>query len=223
MIGRLQSEVERLGVADNTYLVFSSDNGFHLGEYDLRPGKQTAFDTDISVPLVVTGPEVPAGATITTMAQNIDLAPTFDELAGATPPASVDGRSLVPQLHGRPVPDWRNAVLVEHHGPTTMPSDPDYPVPLSGNPPSYEAIRTPRYLYVEYIDGEHDFYDLRTDPYELDNAYSTMPDGLRSRLHHALLRMSSCHGTAGCWRAQHVDLHPAAGHRGGPHRPAPAP
>jgi N-acetylglucosamine-6-sulfatase len=209
MISRLEAELQRLGVADSTYLVFSSDNGFHLGDYDLRPGKQTAFDTDISVPLVVTGPGVPAGSTVSQLAQNIDLAPTFDDLAGATPPTSVNGRTLVRQLHGKRVDDWRNAVLVEHHGPTTMPSDPDYPVPMSGNPPSYEAIRTTRYLYVEYIDGEHEFYNLRTDPFELDNRYATMPAQLRSRLHAALLRMSSCHGSAGCWRAQHVDLKPS--------------
>ncbi len=206
LIGRLQTEVERLGIAQNTYFVFNSDNGFHLGEYNLRAGKQTAFDTDIKVPLVVTGPGVPPGSKVTQLAQNIDLAPTFEDLAGATPPATMDGRSLEPLLHGQPVPHWRNAVLVEHHGPTTMPSDPDYPIPLSGNPPSYEAIRTPRYLYAEYVDGEHEFHDLRTDPWELHNTYATMPDKLKGRLHDALLIMSSCHGSKECWRVQHVHL-----------------
>ncbi len=99
MIGRLEAKVQDLGVASNTYFIFSSDNGFHLGEYDLRAGKQTAFNTDIRVPLVVTGPDVPAGSsTVTRLAQNIDLAPTFDDLAGATSPASsTDGHTLVPQ------------------------------------------------------------------------------------------------------------------------------
>jgi N-acetylglucosamine-6-sulfatase len=209
MIGRLQAEVQRLGVAQNTYFVFNSDNGFHLGDYNLRPGKQTAFDTDIRVPLIVTGPGVPPGSKITQLAQNIDLAPTFDELAGATPPTTVDGRSLVDQLHGEQPPGWRNAVLVEHHGPTTMPSDPDYPVPLSGNPPSYEAIRTAHFLYVEYVDGEHELYNLKSDPAELANRFATAPPALLGRLHDALLRMSTCYGSAGCWTAQHVSL---AGH-----------
>ena len=145
--------------------MFNSDNGFHLGEYNLRPGKQTAFDTDIRVPLVVTGP----GRSSRQQGQPADSEHRpRSHVRGSRGrhSASDDGRSLrlVPQLHGQPVPGWRNAVLVEHHGPTTMPSDPDYPIPLSGNPPSYEAIRTPRYLYVEYVDGEHEFHDLRADP-----------------------------------------------------------
>ena len=63
MIGALQLALAKAGVARNTYFVFSSDNGFHMGEHRLLPGKQTAYDTDIRVPLVVTGPGVPAGKT----------------------------------------------------------------------------------------------------------------------------------------------------------------
>lgn len=202
MIGRLEAQLRRLGIADNTYLVFNSDNGFHLGEHDLRAGKETAFDTDISVPLVVTGPGITPGSRVDALTQNIDLAPTFDELVGATAPPTVDGRSLVPLLHGDPVRHWRTAVLVEHHGPSTRPSDPDYPVPLSGNPPSYEAMRTVRYLYVEYVDGEREFYDLRTDPDELHNLAPTLTPILRGRLHAELAAMTACHGAADCWRAQ---------------------
>jgi arylsulfatase A-like enzyme len=204
LIGRLQALVQRLGVADNTYFVFNSDNGFHLGEHDLRSGKQTAFDTDIRVPLVVTGPGVPPGGVVSQPAQNIDLAPTFEDLAGATPPPTVDGHSLVPLLYGHSVRGWRNAVLVEHHGPTSLPSDPDYPAPLSGNPPSYEAMRTSSVLFVEYVDGERELYDLAVDPDELDNVYGTASDAERRQLHAALRRMSRCQGTAACWAAQHV-------------------
>ena len=108
------------------------------------------------------------------------------------------------QLHGQPVKGWRNAVLVEHKGPTLKPSDPDYPRPFSGNPPSYEAIRTLRFLYVEYVDGEREFYDLSSDPFELDNRYGTISARLRGQLHDALHRMSICHGSASCWTAQHL-------------------
>src|SRR5207253_11219533 len=61
MIGELENELRAKGLNRNTYFVFSSDNGFHLGEYRLSSGKQTAFDTDIRVPLIVSGPGVPAG------------------------------------------------------------------------------------------------------------------------------------------------------------------
>ncbi len=204
MIGQLQAEVRALGVADNTYFVFSSDNGFHLGEHNLRAGKQTAFDTDILVPLIVTGPGVPAGSSVSKLTQNIDLAPTFAELSGAAPAPTVDGHSLVRLLHGEQPANWRDAVLVEHRGPTLLPSDPDYPIPLSGNPPSYQAIRTKRYLYAEYVDGERELYDLARDPHELHNVYSTVSSALLARLHDTLLRMSSCHGSAACWSAQHL-------------------
>lgn len=204
MIGRLQAQVRALGIADNTYFVFSSDNGLHLGEHNLRQGKQTAFDTDIKVPLVVTGPGVPANRTVTQLTENVDLAPTFETLGGATPPTTVEGHSLVPQLHGHTPLDWRTAVLIEHHGPTVSKNDPDYQAPYSGNPPSYEAIRTATSLYVEYRNGGREFYNLAADPYELSNRYAAMPGPLRTRLHSTLLRMESCEGSASCWAAQHI-------------------
>src|SRR6202030_23788 len=94
MIGELQAAVAAIGATRNTYFVFSSDNGYHMGEHRLMPGKMTAFDTDIRVPLIVTGPGVPAGRTIEEIVQNTDLCPTFAELGFATAPPSVDGRSL---------------------------------------------------------------------------------------------------------------------------------
>ena len=74
---------------------------------------------------------------------------------------------------------WRAAILVEHHDRSPTAEGPDAQAPLSGNPPTYEAMRTKRFLYVEYADGEREFYDLRTDPYEIDNlagGLSARPD-----------------------------------------------
>jgi hypothetical protein len=92
----------------NTYLFFTSDNGFHLG---VHPGKGTPAETDIRVPLVVVGPGVVAGDDAH-FALNIDLAPTVAELAGIAPPDPVDGRSLVPLLRGAD-PPWRDSFTVE--------------------------------------------------------------------------------------------------------------
>ncbi len=86
---RPRSQAHGLG---NTYIVFSSDNGLHTGEYRLMPGKLTAFDTDIHVPLIVAGPGCPARLTTHAMAENIDLAKTFTAIGGTTLPD--DGHSL---------------------------------------------------------------------------------------------------------------------------------
>jgi N-acetylglucosamine-6-sulfatase len=125
---------------DNTYIVFASDNGFHLGQHRMPAGKQTAYEPDIHVPLIVRGPGVRAGAHVGQLAGNTDLAPTFAAM-GATRAASfTDGRSLLPLLEGARPAHWRNSYLVEHRieagttrpardvpgrNPTLEPPDPD--------------------------------------------------------------------------------------------------
>ncbi|MCF3960264.1 sulfatase family protein [Streptomyces fuscigenes] len=199
MIGHLQDELKAKGLADNTDIVFSSDNGFHLGEHRLRAGKQTPYDTDIKVPLIAVGPGIPAGKRVTAPAENVDLNPTFQDLAGAQPPSTVDGRSLVGLLHGGKQPDdWRQAVLVEHHHPASKKGDPDAAPDDAGNPPSYEALRTADALYVEYADGEREYYDTSADPGELKNLAASMSSSRRASLHATLVALEHCHGTASC-------------------------
>jgi arylsulfatase A-like enzyme len=205
MIGELQRAVAAIGAADNTYFVFSSDNGYHMGEHRLMPGKMTAFDTDIHVPLVVTGPGVAAGRTVEEIVQNIDLCPTVAELGFATAPANVDGRSLSPLLRGEKIHDWRTLALVEHRGPVRNPTDPDMPGRRSGNPTIYEAIRMATSLYVEYASGEREYHDLMADPYELHNTYAALPDDRKAALHAALDAVQNCHDAAGCRAAEHVE------------------
>jgi N-acetylglucosamine-6-sulfatase len=201
MIGNLEATLDARGIAGNTYIVFSSDNGYHMGEHRLTPGKMTAFDSDIRVPLIVAGPGVPAGGTTTKIAQNIDLRPTFNELAGARISRIVDGHSLVSLLRGGSGTGWRRSALVEHHGPDYARNDPDLPPPGSGNPTSYEALRTGSAVYVEYRDGEREYYDLARDPNELHNTYGRLSRKSRSRLHAALRDAEGCAGAA-CWTAQ---------------------
>jgi arylsulfatase A-like enzyme len=174
-----------------------------MGDHRLRPGKMTAFDTDIKVPLVATGPGVPSGHTAGQLSQNIDLAPTFANLGGARVPDSEDGHSLAPLLSGKEPGDWRNATLVEHHGPDRDRTDPDVPAKNSGNPPTYEAIRTPNSLYVEYTDGEREYYDTANDPYELRNLAGQLPPAQAQSLHDTLVASQNCHGSKSCWTAQH--------------------
>ena len=203
MIARIESTLKARHLDKNTYIVFSSDNGYHMGEHRLLPGKMTAFDTDINVPLVIAGPGVPRGKTLAQIAENVDLRPTFSVLGGAHVPATVEGHSLVPLLRGGKQPAvWRNAALVEHHGPDFQKGDPDLPGPGSGNPRTYEALRDNHAVYVEYSDGERGYYDLTRDPYELNNVYSKLGSKQRARLHAQLVAMAACHGGSRCWAAQ---------------------
>jgi arylsulfatase A-like enzyme len=201
LIGHLESELKAKGVASNTYVIFSSDNGYHMGEYRLLPGKQTAFDTDIHVPLVVSGPGVPAGRTATQLASNIDLAPTLEILAGVPVGSTVDGHSLAGVWHGQNPADWRQAILIEHHGPDDTPGDPDAQNQQHADPPSYEAVRTASGLYVKYAGGSQEYYDTATDPYELDNLAA---QGIPATLPRALAAMENCHTAATCWTAAHL-------------------
>jgi arylsulfatase A-like enzyme len=198
LIGRIELTLAARGLADDTYIVFSSDNGFHLGEHRLRQGKQTAFDTDIRVPLIVVGPRVPKGRTIRSLAQNVDLRPTFSRLGGAKVPRSVDGRSLASLFHGKRPKRWRRAVLIEHHGPDQRRAGPDR---QSDNPSTYSAIRLKRSVYVEYRDGDREYYNLKRDPDELHNTYRRLSKGTRRKLHRMLKRLRRCRGAKGCANA----------------------
>jgi arylsulfatase A-like enzyme len=199
LIGRIRTLLRNRGLARNTYVAFSSDNGYHMGDHRLLQGKMTAFDTDIGVPLVVVGPGVPAGRTVGKLTANIDLRPTFSELAGASVPGSVDGHSLVPLLDGSSAGGWRTATLVEHHGRDQDQSDPDFQPRAAGNPPTYEAIRKSNALYVEYKNGEREYYDLVRDPYELNNTYGELSAEQQARLHQTLTELATCSGS-GCWQ-----------------------
>ena len=209
MLATLLATLEETGQLDNTYVVFASDNGFHLGEHRLPMGKQTAYEESIRVPLVVRGPGVPAGATIPALAANIDLAPTFAAWAGTPLPGFVDGRSLAPLLAGETPADWRHAVLVENAPPikaagkgAKASATPAAPPPQAGGdadlavapPPPYDALRTDTRLYVEYATGERELYDLAADPYELQTLAQTAAPALLHALAAELAALRACAG-----------------------------
>lgn len=197
LVGQIRRTLRERGLARNTYVIFSSDNGYHMGERRLLAGKMTAYDSDVRVPLIVVGPHVPAGSTMNALAENVDLAPTFMRLAGIKPPSWVDGHGLVDLFHGHLPSPWRDAVLIEHHHPETPNGDPDRQTYSSGNPPSYEALRTATELYVEYVDGEREWYDLTTDPNELHNRFNELAADAKTGLHDRLVLLEACRG-AGC-------------------------
>jgi N-acetylglucosamine-6-sulfatase len=217
LLADVEAKLSAEHLTRNTYIVFSSDNGYHMGQHLLTRGKQTAFDTDIRVPLIVAGPGVPSGKVVTQVAQNIDLYPTFVQLADAQPSSPIDGHSLVPLLHpARTRPLWRTVALVEHqHTDKANPNDPDVEDgKQGGNPTTYSAIRiSSRHLpgfrgpveavYVEYKDPQHEleYYDIRNDPYERDNIANRLTATQRAELHRVLLGLVNCHTSRACWRA----------------------
>jgi len=213
LIAALMTTLQQTGLDKNTYIVFSSDNGYHMGEHMLLPGKQTAFDSDINVPLIIVGPGVAAGATVTNIAQNIDLCPTFAELAGTPAPPTINGHSLVALLSGQPVSDWRSVALIEHKGPAVVwpdlggvdllpPGDPDNEPSTGPIPNSYEAIRMSDSVYVEYGDGETEYYDLTKDPDERNNTVAMLSAAQTKSFHKTLTAIKGCHNSMDCWAAQ---------------------
>ncbi len=164
MLEKIVGTLRQTGQLDNTYIVFTSDNGFHLGQHRLPPGKQSAFEEDIHVPLVVRGPGVAAGRTVDGFAREIDLAPTFAALGRSATPDFVDGVPLTSLLMGddnggatRPP----NDALIEHYASTgtragrrasaaSSEPDDDANPPVSGAPTSGPAapLRRPRLLAV---------------------------------------------------------------------------
>jgi N-acetylglucosamine-6-sulfatase len=199
LIARLLAALRSNHLLRNTYVVFSSDNGYHLGDYRLTAGKQTAFDTDVHVPLVVMGPGVPPGTTDSHLAANIDLAPSFEQIGGVTPPVTVDGTSLLGIWHGANPSPWQKAMLIEHR--QALPGaigDPDRQSYQAGAPPSYEAVRTDNALLVRYLDGQLEYYRTDRDPYELHDlgAAAAPPTLLR-----ALDELIGCVGRTQCQAA----------------------
>jgi N-acetylglucosamine-6-sulfatase len=206
VIGRLVDALDEGGELDNTYVFFTSDNGWHAGEHRLTSGKWTAYEEDIRVPLIVRGPGVPEGRTLDHLVLNNDLAPTLADLGEAQTPGFLDGRSLEPLLSDDSLPpeDWRSAFLVEAAteldgtvipllSGDQLPEDWRSASRKDWGRPGLAAIRTRDHLYVEYGTDERELYDLKEDPHELNNRYGTADaDLLRGRL--AALR--GCSGAA---------------------------
>lgn len=146
------------GVLDRTYIVFTSDNGYLIGEHTLE-GKNFPYEEDMQVPLVIRGPGIPAGATVSATANVVDLASTVADITGATPERTQDGRSLLPIVRG--VDPGYTRTLIQA-GSVNLPW-------------SWRGVRNGQYTYVEHTNGPEELYDRNADPFELDNLAGTMP------------------------------------------------
>jgi arylsulfatase A-like enzyme len=181
IVGKLKDK----GVLSNTYVFFTSDNGFHSGEHRILGEKGRPYEESIAVPLLVRGPGVAAGDQASKLALNTDFLPTFTDLGSAQTPGYSDGRSLRPVLKSNAT-TWRSAVLLEADQ-------------TAGGTPPFSGIRTSGTKYVEYAGGKRELYFLRHDPYELRDKYPSAKPSARLRLRLQALR--TCSGV-GCRAAE---------------------
>jgi len=161
LIGTVNNALIDKGVLEKTVIIFTSDNGFLLGEHRVW-SKNLVYEESIRVPLYITAPGFDTSQSTSRLVTNNDLAPTILEFAGVDADISMDGRSLIPLLLDPNEEDWRNNFLIEHwkHGPEFLQFL-----------PSYQAIRTSSYLYVEYENATGEFYNIKLDPFQMNNLY----------------------------------------------------
>lgn len=159
-VGRILGELERLGLADNTVVIFASDNGYYLREHGLGD-KRTAYEESLRIPLIVRCPRLaPKGGLIDRMVLNIDLAPTLVDLAGLAVPAEMQGRSWRPLLSGVEA-NWRRSWYYEYFLEKGFAS------------PHVQAVRTEAAKLIRYPGHPEwtEMFDLAADPYETRNLY----------------------------------------------------
>jgi len=205
-----------MGRLRNTYVLFTSDNGFFYGEHRLTGGKFLAYEPATHMPLLIRGPGIKPGSATGELASNVDLAPTILELANASADKSIDGRSLVPYMVD-PTLRTRRPILFESfvetndvnaQGGVTLAGRPGTSARPKGSdeasasivapPKDYIGMRLGPYKYIEWPNGEKELYDINKDPFELNNKVrdsNLFP--IRAFLQKELRRLAECSGR-GC-------------------------
>lgn len=161
-VGELLQTLEATGQLQHTLIVFTSDHGYYYGEHGLSVERRLAYEEGIRIPLLIRYPAaIKPGTRRNQMVLTLDLAPTMMELAGASPPAGLHGKSIVP-LFGANGPALRDAFMVEHFSENVFPRTRGL---------GYQAIRTEGWKYIHYVDlpNADELYDLNRDLYEMRN------------------------------------------------------
>jgi N-acetylglucosamine-6-sulfatase len=184
-VAQIVNELTRIGKLDNTYIIFTSDNGFMHGEHRIQQGKVVLYEPSIRVPLLMRGPGIPAGQHRSQFVANVDLAPTIVQATGAQPGRVMDGRSLIPFAKDKLLQSGRDILL---------------------ETPTYAGVRSPNWLYAEHVTGEKELYSLARDRDELNSlqtnsAYDAMEKNLAARL----ARLRQCKGAV-CRRGVQLSL-----------------
>lgn len=157
-VGKVLDYLDQTGLAKNTVVIYSADNGWYLGDLGLYD-KRFMYEPGLRVPLLARGPGIQAGITPAAFVANIDLAPTFLDLAGLPIPASMQGRSLVPLLQGNSPSDWRTSIYYRY-----------YHDPGHHNTAAHLGIRTATHKLIYYWKKDaYEMFDLSKDPTEQHN------------------------------------------------------
>jgi arylsulfatase A-like enzyme len=149
LVKKLVKKLRRRNELDNTVIMFTSDNGFMLGEHRVK-GKKRLYEESVGVPLVMSGPGIPGGLTRRQVTGNIDLAPTILDLANVSGARRMDGTSLLPVINDPSVASDRELLLRNARS---------------------TAIRTPDFLYADHRQNESELYDMRDDPFQLESLH----------------------------------------------------
>jgi arylsulfatase A-like enzyme len=179
-VGRMLSFLDKAGLSRNTMVIYTSDQGFFLGDHGLFD-KRFMYEESIRMPFLVRWPAgIKPGTRSDAMALNIDFAPTFLDTAGLTVPAEMQGRSLLPVLRGRTPSDWRTAMYYRY-----------YHDPGDHNTRAHYGIRTAMHKLIYFWKKDQwELFDLVNDPYELHNLYGEPGQGeLTNRLKQALAKL----------------------------------
>jgi N-acetylglucosamine-6-sulfatase len=221
-VKQILDELGSLNRLENTYVIFTSDNGFFFGQHRLVGGKFLAYEPSTHLPLIIRGPGIEPNTKTGQLVSTIDIAPTILELAEVTPDKSIDGTSLVPYAK-EPSLRTRRPLLFESFvetndveqdgnaatGESTAAGKARGKLGLKGAsgkgapahasvvapPKNYYGIRLGPYKYIEWPDGEKELYDINTDPYELNNIVRDKNyTPIRTFLHEELVRLEECSG-----------------------------
>jgi arylsulfatase A-like enzyme len=160
-VGRLVDTLEKLNLDENTIVIYSSDQGFYIGDHGWFD-KRWMYEESLKMPFIVKWPGVvKPGSKNEKMIQNLDYAETFLDVAKTAIPSDMQGRSLLPLFAGESPRDWRDSIYYHY-----------YEYPSSHMVPRHNGIRTERYKLMHFYEfDEWEFYDLKTDPDELTNLY----------------------------------------------------
>ena len=188
-VGRVVEALRSTGELDNTLILFTSDNGYMIGQHRVRAAKVFGYEPSIRVPLILRGPGVPTGARRKQLVTNADLSPTILAAAEGRARKPQDGRALQPLLADSGL-EWGRNLFVQGRG-THL---------------TFNALRTPRYFYAHYRNGNVELYDLKRDPFELKNLnreHRYAP--LRKQLQRQLKRLRRCRGRS-CYSGPRLRL-----------------
>jgi N-acetylglucosamine-6-sulfatase len=227
-VGELVQALQSRGILDNTYIVFTSDNGFFRGEHRIASGKYLPYDPAAKVPLLIRGPGIPRGGVSDELIWNGDITQTIQQIASGSENPAADGRSFLPYAENPALRSTRPILLEGDTGPGGSAAEPARTsaataraarVHVAGKrgvrnldqepnaiksaaantntAPAFRSIRTDRYLYTVYANGQTELYDMRRDPGQLRSlATDRRYRFVRKWLFNHLAALSTCRAAA---------------------------